>query len=142
MRVYRANGTEVRDERYTKWLMHPEGFDVSKLDVNEFDQGNGTIIAKIPRIEHRIYTRRPHKESNEECVDFVIGRSYDPETKQSRNKKVTIGTVLAPLPGMMIANENYHEYFDVRGKLYNDPMREEEEERARQAEEKRKRREI
>ena len=138
MRIYRANGMEARSNKYTRWLLNPEGFDVNKLDVNEFDQGNGTIIAKIPQIEHRIYTRKPHEGSNERCVDLVIDRSYDPETKQSRNRKVTIGTVLGSLPGMMIANENYHEYFDVKGNLVNDPMREEEEERARQAEEKRK----
>jgi len=102
MRIYRADGSAVRNNKYTRWLLNPEGFDVDKLDVNEFDQGNGRIIAKIPRIDHRIYTRKPHEESNERCVDLVIGRSYDPETKQSRNRKVTIGTVLGSLPGMMI----------------------------------------
>ena len=114
---------------YRRWLMHPEGFDVDKLDVNEFDQGDGTIIAKIPRIEHRIYTRKAHRDSNGEYVDLVIGKSYDPESKQSRNKKVTIGTVIAWLPGMMIANSSYHDYFDKNGRLFNDPMKEEERKR-------------
>ena len=123
-----------KPDKFTQTVLAMKEFDVDKLEDNEYTIGRGDIIAKIPKIEHRIYGRKAHKEYEGEYVDFVIGKYYDPESQQMRNKKVTIGTV-SNFSGMMIINENYHKYFDKQGRLYNDPMAKEEEERRKLEEE-------
>ena len=129
-----------KPDKFTQTVLAMKEFDVDKLEDNEYTIGRGDIIAKIPKIEHRIYGRKAHKEYEGEYVDFVIGKYYDPEAQQMRNKKVTIGTV-SNFPGMMIINENYHKYFDKKGRLRNDPMKEEEEERQKKEEQARKEKE-
>lgn len=123
-----------KPDKFTQTVLAMKEFDVDKLEDNEYTIGRGDIIAKIPKIEHRIYGRKAHKEYEGEYVDFVIGKYYDPESQQMRNKKVTIGTV-SNFSGMMIINENYHKYFDKQGRLYNDPMKKEEDERRKREEE-------
>ena len=109
--------------QYTKYLEHPETFDVEKLQVNEFDMGNGQVVAKIPKIPGRITRFRKNENSSEYFIQLITGQTYDREKKQGRNEKVTIGTDISwHLPGMMLINEKYHEYFDKEGKLFNDPM--------------------
>ena len=41
---------------------------------------------------------------------------------------MTIGKTIRELPGMMIPNDKYHDYFDANGVLINDPMKDAEEE--------------
>ncbi len=98
-----------------RMLLNPKEFDPDKLTVNEIEQDNGLIIAKIPNIPGRI-TRRKKNNSDEYYVELVLSQHYDPETKQNRNKKVIIGTDVSYwLRGMMFANDNYHEYFNIHG---------------------------
>ena len=61
-------------------------------------------------------------------VEYIYQQWYDPESKQSRNKKATIGRIRYEFPEAMIANDNYEKYFDLEtGKPLN-PLREPEEE--------------
>ena len=109
--------------KYKHYLDHPETFDVNRLDVNEFDMGNGKIVAKIPKIPGRITRHRKNENSSEYYIQLIIEKGYDKEKKQGRNIKVNIGIDVSwHLPGMMRINEKYHEYFDKNGVLYNDPM--------------------
>lgn len=98
-----------------RMLLRPETFDPDKLTVNEIEQAGGTIIAKIPRIQGRI-TRRKKNNSDEYYIELILSSRYDPESKQNRNKKVIIGTDISYyLRGMMMANDQYHEYFNSYG---------------------------
>ncbi len=100
-----------------RMLLNPKEFDPDKLTVNEIEQDNGLIIAKIPNIPGRI-TRRKKNNSDEYYIELVLSQHYDPETKQNRNKKVIIGTDVSYwLRGMMFANDNYHEYFNIHGEV-------------------------
>jgi len=109
--------------KYAQYLDHPETFDVNKLDVNEFATGSGQILAKIPKIPGRITRFRKNRNSSEYYIQLIIGTAYDREKKQGRNVKVTIGCDVSwHLPGMMMINDKYHEYFDHDGRLINDPM--------------------
>ena len=124
-----------RNERDLIYL-HPERFDPDKLAVNEIVQPNGLILAKIPQIPHRI-TRRKKNDSGEYYIELIISRRYDPKTKQNRNKKVIIGTDFSyHLRGMMIANDQYHDYFNNLGDVlpHIRAQWEEEERRRREAE--------
>ena len=57
-------------------------------------------------------------------VEYIYQQWYDPESKQSRNKKATIGRIRYEFPEAMIANDNYEKYFDLEtGKPLN-PLRE------------------
>ena len=76
-----------------------------------------SLIA-IPTLPGRIRIRK------DGYVELIIETHYDKETKQSRNKKLIIGTdATGLLPGMMTPNENYYDYFDSQGRLFNDPMK-------------------
>lgn len=104
-------------------------FDVDKLKVNEIEI-SGKIFAKIPIIKDRI-RKVSDGENNETGIELVTDRYRDDETGKIREETVHIGTDISwTLPGMMFTNENYHEYFDREGRLYNDPLgRREEKER-------------
>ena len=107
---------------YNRFFLHPETFDPDRLTVNQFEAG-GKTIAKIPKIKGRITRFKPRKNSDTCYIQLIIGRAYDREKRQSRNVKVTIGTDISGfLRDMMIVNEHYTEYFDIHGKLYNDPL--------------------
>ena len=108
-------------------ISNAETFDPDKLIANELDQGNGIIIAKIPKIPGRI-SRRKKGDSNEYFIEFITERHYDKESQQTRNAKTIIGTdVSGFLRGMMIINDHYHKYFDRAGNLIHDPMKGQEE---------------
>ena len=97
-------------------------FDVDKLKQNEIRQSNGAILAKIPKIETRIY-RRVSTERNQVYIDFVKDRFTDPKTGKTVTQKVIIGTDISSLlPGMMYVHDAYYDYFNTEGKLIYDPM--------------------
>ena len=100
----------------------PKGFDVNKLQTSQIRLRDGTLLAKIPNIENRIFFRH-QEDRNNVYVELLIGRTYDKEKKQSRTQKIIIGTVSPTYPGMMIANGNYEDCFDTLGNLFNDPMK-------------------
>ena len=106
--------TQLPKDPRDQYQVDPDFFDPDKLEVNEFRQGEN-IIAKIPNIEGRI-TR---KQSNGTTyIELILARWYDKEKKQTRNRRVTIGVDVSGIyRGMMMANENYHEYFDTKGNL-------------------------
>ena len=98
-------------------LLHPESFDPDKLTVKELEQPDGTIFAKIPQIPNRI-TKRKKANSDGYYIELILSSHYDAETRQNRNKKVIIGEDISYfLKGMMVANDNYHEYFNKNGDL-------------------------
>ena len=110
-------GTERNATPLQRMLLHPESFDPDKLTVNEIEQPNGMIIVKIPQIPNRI-TRRKKANSDEYYIELILSSHYDAETRQNRNKKVIIGEDISYfLKGMMVANDNYHEYFNKNGNL-------------------------
>ena len=109
----------------TKWFLeNPQKFDIDKLEANEMRQGFGAQpIVKIPRDRDRI--RKTMDEHNQGSIELVIGRETDPETGEIREETVRIGTSISGhLPGMMIATDVYHKYYDIYGNLRNDPLRE------------------
>ena len=109
----------------TKWFLeNPQKFNIDKLEANEMLQGSGSPpIAKIPQDRDRI--RRTVDEHNRGSIELVIGRETDPETGEIREETVRIGTSISGhLPGMMIATDVYHKYYDIYGNLRNDPLRE------------------
>ena len=107
-------------------------FDADKLKENEIIQPNGVVLAKIPKIENRIYRRSPSDRS-ETYIELLTDYEKDPETGKTVAKKTIIGTDLAGLlDGMMLINERYHEYFDRKGNLIKDPLRERREREAKE----------
>ena len=104
-------------------------FDADKLEKNEIDLGE-YIVAKIPKIADRI--RETYSEEKEETyIELITDRERDEQTGEIREKTVRIGTDLGRLlPGMMIINEEYNNYFDLKGNFIYDPLgRKEAEER-------------
>lgn len=102
----------AKENKY--FLPERDSFDASQLPTNEIRMGH-TILARIPNIPGRI-TKKTSGGST--YIVLITERSYDPEKGQSRNKKVTIGTDASwRLPGMMLINERYHEFFDIDGNL-------------------------
>ena len=90
-------------------------FDAKRLKNNEHAFDGNHQMVKIPAIPGRI-TRRNYPEGNTTAVELILERKYNPETRQTRKKRVSIGTDAAPaFPGMMYANENYYKYFDPQG---------------------------
>lgn len=107
--------TQSRDEDLFM-VRNPEHFDASKLTRNEIDLGN-VIYARIPEIKGRISRRK------DGSIELITNRKYDPEAGYTRTEKVMIGHDLSPmLEGLMMINDNYHEYFDTQGNLTYDPM--------------------
>ena len=116
------NTIPVQGASARRWP-NPDTFDVNKLQENEIDYGNGTVLAKIPVIPNHIYKRR-EKDRSKVYIELVLGRSYDEASKQTRNRKVIIGTDAAGLfDGMMVINEKYREYFDKDGRIINEELK-------------------
>lgn len=127
---YNSIRVEGKSKRYNPFS--DPHFDVDKLKENEIIQPNGAVLAKIPKIENRIYRRSPSDRS-ETYIELLIDYEKDPETGKSVAKKTIIGTDLAGLlDGMMLVNERYHEYFDRKGNLIKDPLRERREREAKE----------
>ena len=76
---------------------------------NKVKLGDGYLV-RIPKIQGRINRIR---RDDRTYVEYIYERGYDPETKQSRNKKVLIGTILSEYPGALLPNDNYTEFFDI-----------------------------
>ena len=92
--------------------------------VNHYRLGEDDIV-RIPQIPGRISKRSA--DYGHVYVELICKRWYDPKTKQSRNRKVTIGDVLDICKNAMIPNEKYSEYFDMEtGELLR-PFEDEEE---------------
>lgn len=101
-------------ESRNKW----DHFSADKLEVNEIRNGD-QILAKIPKISGMI-SRRTKKDGNfvTTYIELIISHTYDKDKKQSRNKRVIIGTDISHIfPGMMVINDKYHDYFDTKGNL-------------------------
>ena len=98
--------------------LDPATFDPSMLPQGRIDMGKDLTMIRIPDVPNRIRIRK------DGYVELILETHYDKDTKQSRNKKVIIGTDQSDfLPGMMTPNDNYHNLFDGRGRLYDDPMK-------------------
>ena len=76
---------------------------------NRVKLGDGYLV-RIPEIKGRINRIKRDKSV---YVEYVYERKYDPETKQTRNKKAIIGVIVEGYPGAMLPNDNYVEYFDA-----------------------------
>ena len=117
----------------------PKTFDADKFEGNFIEMSDDLVFAKVPKIEHRIFIRQPDERHRTAYVEFIADRWYDREAGQSRNTKVIIGTdYSAVYPGMMKVNDHYYDYFNNRGKLFNDPLqkRREQEEKEQKEQEK------
>lgn len=98
--------------------LDPVTFDPRMLPQRRIVMSSDMAMIRIPDVPNRVRIRK------DGYVELILETHYDRETKQSRNKKVIIGTDQSGfLPGMMTPNENYHNLFDGRGRLYNDPMK-------------------
>ena len=85
---------------------------------NKVKLGDGYLV-RIPKIQGRI---NRIKRDDRTYVEYIYERGYDPETKQSRNKKVLIGTILSEYPNALLPNDNYTEFFDIdTGRLKKRP---------------------
>ena len=93
----------------------PFVFDASKLEKNEIPFKD-TFLVRIPAIPGRI-SRRARKENRTVSVELVTERHYDPATRQTRRKRISIGLDAERVffPGMMFPNKNYYQYFDHDG---------------------------
>ena len=89
--------------------------ELRKLDAeglrknNRVKLGDGYLV-RIPEIKGRINRIKRDKSV---YVEYVYERKYDPETKQTRNKKAIIGVIVEGYPGAMLPNDNYGKYFDA-----------------------------
>ena len=101
--------------------LDPSNFHPEMLPERRIIQGNDqSPLIMIPRLPGRISIRK------DGYVELILSRHYDPEAKQTRNKKVIIGKDASGfLAGMMTPNDNYFNLFDARGELFRDPMKEE-----------------
>ena len=95
-------------------------FSASQLKGNEIQWGDA-MLAKIPQIPGRISRKNVKTGYGDQVtkyVELILERTYDKEKKQTRNKRVTIGIDISHIfEGMMIINDNYHQYFDREGRL-------------------------
>ena len=97
------------------------------MKKHEHRRDNEAGLVRIPRIEHRIYTRNPGNREKT-YVEFIYDKYDDPEMGKKVYRKTIIGTSISGLfQGLMIANSNYFKYFDKDGYLYNDPLKRREE---------------
>lgn len=98
--------------------LDPATFDPRTLPQGRIDVSADTSLIRIPTLPGRIRTRK------DGYVELILESHYDREAGQSRNKKVVIGTDESGfLPGMMTPNDNYHNLFNGKGQLYDDPMK-------------------
>ena len=113
--------------------LDPVTFTPEMLPKGRIEQGAGNPpLVVIPDVPNRISTRK------DGYIELILSRTYDKEAHQSRNKKVIIGQDASGfLPGMMFPNDNYFSYFNHKGQLVYDPMKEEaaEEEKREETEE-------
>ena len=101
-------------ENKNKW----DHFSAARLEANEIRNGDQTL-AKIPKIPGMI-SRRTKKDGDYATtyIELILSHTYDKDKKQSRNKRVIIGTDISHIfPGMMVINDKYHDYFDTKGNL-------------------------
>ena len=109
-----------------------------KKDKDYFFEGHNTFV-RIPELPGHI-CRKHDPESNVTSIQLITETHYDPESKQMRNTKVTIGTdVSCFYPGMMLIKDAFFDYFDLHGKIFNTAFRKQLEEEARKKEEKKTR---
>ncbi len=76
---------------------------------NEVKVGEWFLV-RVPQIEGRIFFRKNAGERT--YVEVIYDQRYDPEKKQMRNRRVSVGQLLDWIPGAMIPNERYYEWFD------------------------------
>ena len=75
---------------------------------NEVKCGDAYLV-RIPKIEGKITTRQIGLQT---YVEYIYESSYDPISRQNRNKKARIGQAIETYPGAMLPNDNYYKYFD------------------------------
>ena len=103
------------------------------FDSNYFIQGKNTLV-KIPVLPGHICRKQ---KDDETYIQLITETHYDPESKQMRNTKVTIGSDFSwHYPGMMIINDTYLEYFNLEGQIINTAFRKQLDQEAREKEEK------
>ena len=69
-----------------------EHFDPDKLKTNEIECGDA-VLAKIPNLPGRISRRnKQNGDYTTRYIELILEHSYDKGKKQSRNKRVIIGT--------------------------------------------------
>ena len=94
-------------------------FSADELSGNEV-QWEGETLAKIPELPGLISRKKRKDDYGHETgyIELITERRYDREKRQSRNKRVCIGTDFSHIfPGMMLVNKRYHEFFDSAGNL-------------------------
>lgn len=104
-------------------------FNADKLEQNEI-QCRGQSYAKLPKMSDRVFMRDcvPEgvtltRELDETDIAFLADRYRDEETGGMHDEVVVIGSDISSfLAGMMLVGEHYHEYFDISGRLVNDPL--------------------
>ena len=102
--------------------LDPETFSPVMLPKGRIENGD-QVMVPVPDIPNRISVRK------DGYIELILERHYDREAKQSRNRKVIIGSdVSGFLPGMMIPNDNYADLFDGNGRLWNKEQETEQEE--------------
>ena len=101
-----------------------EVFDPDKLKSNTM-YVNDRKYVKIPNMPGRL-GRRKSSDWAFPYIDLILERWYDPEKKQMRNKRVTIGKDFSRYyRGMMEPNDRYYDFFDWEGKwIYQAPEEE------------------
>ena len=71
---------------------------------------DGLILVRIPEGKRfHVYSKNADGECN---VEYVLEQWYDRGKRQSRNRKVVIGTTLPNYPNVMFPTKNYYTYFD------------------------------
>ena len=81
------------------------------LSERNYMEIRGDHIVRVPRIPGRIFER--DNGYGHILIDLIYQRWYDPEAKQSRNRRATIGETLDICPMAMIPTERYTEFFDL-----------------------------
>ena len=103
-------------------------FNPDAVKGNKYKCGDGVLV-RIPKIKGRIFLRK--KSEWDSYVEYIYERTYDKESKQSRNKRIIIGMYLEPYTDFMYPNEHYYDYFDPEtGELIPQKKEEEAEEKA------------
>lgn len=72
-------------------------------------------VVRIPRLsgKNKSRIRLIDGKAEEQQVELIYEQWYDPEARQSRNKKAIIGKITEEFPNVMIPNANYEKYFDM-----------------------------
>jgi len=84
-------------------------------------QCSGATLVRIPNVKGRIVLRSKNN-WGDNYVEYIYERTYDKESKQTRNKRVIIGMNFYQYDGFMYPNENYFTYFDPEtGELKSQP---------------------